>query len=508
MELRRALLGAAGVLVAFALVLAPPGCASRAGSERVPASPQPPGADPPPSPADVGPLVALRSELGRLFDTPPVGQAMWAVDVEILETGEHLFSLNNRQPVTPASTVKIVTLSAAAERLGWDFRFETELLTAAPIVDNVLRGDVVVRGSGDPSIGSGDDWPPRAFEDFAAALTRAGIHTIDGRIVGDDNAFDEEGLPAGWMWDDLGHGFAAPAGALQFHENLVTLTMYPGPAPGASARIDVNPATSGLQIASAVTTAAAGNATDIVLRRLPGQRTLRLSGVVPAGSEPTYRTASVDNPTIFFAHAFRDALIDDAPELAERDPRYLRRLASHHSPPLAELAKVLMKASRNVYAESLLKTLGGTADAHASSEAGLAAIGEVLMEWGVPTADYILRDGSGLSRYDLITPEALVALLRRMHGDRRHRELFAATLPLAGSEGTLSGRLRGTRAHGNVRAKTGSMRGVRAIAGYLSTRDGETLAFAILANHFTISPSVIDQAIDDVLVRLADFSRQ
>ena len=130
------------------------------------------------------------------------------------------------------------------------------------------------------------------------------------------------------------------------------------------------------------------------------------------------------------------------------------------------------------------------------------------MEWGVPTADYILRDGSGLSRYDLMTPEALVALLRRMHGDRRHRELFAATLPLAGSEGTLSGRLRGTRAHGNVRAKTGSMRGVRAIAGYLSTRDGETLAFAILANHFTISPSVIDQAIDDVLVRLADFSRQ
>ena len=505
MELRRAPLGAAGVLVAFALVLAPSGCASRAGSKSVPA---------PPQPADVGPLAALGSELGRLLDTPPVRQAMWAVDVETLETGEHLFSLNNRQPATPASTVKIVTLSAAAERLGWDFRFETELLTAAPIVDNVLRGDVIVRGSG-------DDWPPRAFEDFAAALARAGVHTIDGRVGGDDNAFDEEGLPAGWMWDDLGYGFAAPAGALQFHENLVTLTIYPGQAPGASARIDVNPATSGLQIASDVTTAAAGNATDIVLRRLPGQLTLHLSGVVPAGSEPTYRTASVDNPTIFFAHAFRAALIesgidirgaavdiDDAPELAGRDPRYLRRLALHHSPPVAELAKVLMRASRNVYAESLLKTLGGVADAHASSEAGLVAIGEVLMEWGVPAADYVLRDGSGLSRYDLMTPEALVVLLRRMHEDQRHRELFAATLPLAGSEGTLSARLRATRAHGNVRAKTGSMRGVWAIAGYLSTRDGETLAFAILANHFTISPSVIDKAIDDVLVRLADFSRQ
>ena len=514
MKPERALLDAAGALAVSWLVLGLAGCAAKTSPEGTPQAARTP-------PEAIGSLDALRSDLDRLFDTPPANQAVWAVAIDALEAGKRVFSLNAGKLATPASTVKIATLAAVGERLGWDFRFATELLASGSIVGDTLRGDLVVRGTGDPSIGSSDDWPTRAFEEFAEALTRAGVRAIEGRIIGDDNAFDDEGVPTGWMWDDLAYGFAAPVGALQFHENAVSVTIHPGPMRGDPATLEVSPATSGLHVASTATTGAANESSRISLRRLPGQQTLHVSGTVSAGSSPTHRTASVDNPTIYFIRAFRTALIasgidvrgaavdvDDVPELTGRDHRPLLPITSYRSPPIAELARVLMKESRNVYAESFLKVLGETKGESGSREAGLGVVEDVLQTWGVPSTDYLLLDGSGLSRYDLMTPEALVSLLRRMHLDPRHRDAFVDTLSIAGSDGTLKERLRGTRAFENVRAKTGSMNGVRTIAGYLSTENGQPLAFAILANHFNLEPSVIDRAIDHALVLLAGFTWQ
>ncbi len=165
-----------------------------------------------------------------------------------------------------------------------------------------------------------------------------------------------------------------------------------------------------------------------------------------------------------------------------------------------------MKLSQNLYAETLLKTVGAGAGP-GTTEAGRESVREVLTAWGIPHNAYIIADGSGLSRYNYVTAEALVTVLEKMHDLPRHAEAFEATLPIAGRDGTLDSRMKGTLAEGNVRAKTGFLANVRALSGYVSTRDDELLAFSIIANNFDVRPQVIDDLIDRAVERLANFSR-
>jgi D-alanyl-D-alanine carboxypeptidase/D-alanyl-D-alanine-endopeptidase (penicillin-binding protein 4) len=184
--------------------------------------------------ARASPAVALlRHELAAVFNAPIFAHATWAVVIESLATGEVLYELNRAKLVMPASNMKIVTMAVAAETLGWDYRYETKLVSAAPIEAGVLRGDLVAVGSGDPSINGRFGDPTRVFEKWAGELSRAGITAIDGRIVGDDNRFDDEHLGPGWSWDYLAYGYAAPVGALQFKESSATLLIRPAGEPGA-----------------------------------------------------------------------------------------------------------------------------------------------------------------------------------------------------------------------------------------------------------------------------------
>src|SRR5439155_21949459 len=262
--------------------------------------------------------------------------------------------------------------------------------------------------------------------DWASKLKAAGIQTIGGRIVGDDNAFDDEGLGFGWSWDDLPDDYAAGVSALQFNENAIRVTVGPGAAAGDFASVSVSPAASGLLVDSMVTTAPAGVASTIAAHRLPGSSRLELRGSVPAGSMPVTRVASVDNGTIFFVNALRTSLIangidvrgaavdvddvHDAPSRITATP-----VITYRSPPLAVLAVRLMKVSQNLYAETLLKTIGA-ASRTPTFAGGQAAAQAALQVWGVGAGDLIERDGSGLSRYDYVSPTALVTILA--HVDR------------------------------------------------------------------------------------------
>lgn len=505
----------------------PAAAASPSAPAPAPAAPTsaPPAAPPPlaerAGPATTSVVEVLRDELAQIFGAPLLDHALWGVVVQSLDTGEILYSLNPTKLVMPASTMKILTLAAAAERLGWDFRYETQLLSSAPIMSGVLKGDLIVRGSGDPTIGGRDGDPQRVFRDFADALRTAGITTIEGRIIGDDDLFGDEGLGAGWAWDYLAYGYAAPSGALQYNESTVELTARAGAAPGDPVAIDVRPPGSGLAVANRATTAPAGTDVTLELRRLPGRETLEVTGQVPADAGPLTRLASVDNPTAFFVRALRAALtergiavrgdavdIDEIPKSAAPPMGGdLRVLASRHSPPLAEIATVLMKVSQNLYADTLLKTLGSNPPPGTAAK-GREVVAEVLTSWGIAPNQYVLYDGSGLSRYNYVTAETLVAILRRLQREPRHAAAFEAALPVAGRDGTLRGRLKGTRAEGNVRAKTGSISNVRALAGYLRTLDEERLAFAIVANHFTLPQTAIDGVIDLVVERLVNFTRR
>ena len=269
----------------------------------------------------------------------------------------------------PGSAMKIVTVAAAAELLGWDHQFETKVVSVAPVDQGVLRGDLVVIGGGDPSISERSD-TPGALIAIARQLRDAGITRVEGGVIGDDDLFDDNGFGDGWTLDNLPYGYAAAVSALEYNEGSVDLVIRAGAAAGDAVAIQVRPGGSGLQIDNQLVTVAESGTGRLTLHRLPGSSRVVVRGQIPAKAAPFARTASVDNPTAFFVSAFRDALIaegiavnGDAVDiddfLAKPDLSAARMLVSHKSPPLRQLAASMMKVSQNQYAEMLLKALGG-----------------------------------------------------------------------------------------------------------------------------------------------------
>jgi len=477
---------------------------------------------PPPSPAHPAPsalpaLEALQRDIDAILAAPPLEHGYWGVLVKSLDTGQTLYASNARKLMMPASTMKIVTLAAAAERLGWDYTYTTTALAAGAVVGDALDGDLLVVGSGDPSLMASDDSAARVFASWADRLKALGIRVIAGRIVGGDHALDRQTLGFGWSWDDLADDYAAGVGALQLNENAVRITVAPGPAPGDAASVSSAPP-GGLTIASLVTTGARGSAPSISTHRVPGSMRLELRGTIPAGGAPVVQGVAVDDPTLFFVTALKNALVANgidvrgpAVDIDEvTDPPSLAgavTVGEHQSPPLSVLAARLMKISQNQYAETLLKTVGLAAGTPTAA-GGRSAVQATLETWGVSAGGLIQRDGSGLSRYDYVSPETIVTILTHVDADPRLRDPFEASLPIAGRDGTLANRLKGTPAEGNVRAKTGSMSNVRTMSGYLTAADGERLAFSILANNFDTTADVVNAATDAIVLRLVRFSRR
>jgi D-alanyl-D-alanine carboxypeptidase/D-alanyl-D-alanine-endopeptidase (penicillin-binding protein 4) len=453
------------------------------------------------------PVQQLQADLSAIFETPQFERSFWSVLIRPGASNEDLYSLNAAKLMMPGSAMKIVTVAAAAELLGWDHQFETKVVSLAPVDQGVLRGDLVVIGGGDPSISERGD-TPGALIAIARQLRDAGVTRVEGGIIGHDDLFDDNGFGDGWTLDNLPYGYAAAVSALEYNEGSVDLVIRAGNAAGDQVTIQVRPGGSGLQIDNQLVTVEESGTGRLTLHRLPGSSRVVVRGQIPARAAPFARTASVDNPTAFFVSAFRDALIAEGIEvhgdavdiddfLAKPDLIAARTLFSHKSPPLRQLAASMMKVSQNQYAETLLKALGGLDKARS-----------VLQSWNVGSDSYVIADGSGLSRYNYVTSSALVGILQRMRAEPRHASAFAETLPITGRDGTLSRRLAGTVAEGKVRAKTGTVDNVRAIAGYVDTASGETLVFSMIANNFTVPTSTIDAAADRALVRLAMFSGQ
>lgn len=461
-------------------------------------------------------VAQLRHSLDSILDTPTLEPGTWGVAVRSLQSGEVLYARHPRKLLTPASTLKIVTLAAAAERLGWDFTYETEVLGLGAIDFGFLDGDLIVRGSGDPSLSDDDGTAARVFSTWAERLKALGVRTLSGRIIGDDNAFDDEGYGAGWMWDDMDQAYAAGIGALQLNVDATVVTVTAGTS-GGPATVSVATDASGLAIRNRVVTAPTGTPARVMLRRRANSTVLDVSGEVPAGGEPVSRRIAVVNPTRYFVEELRKALIangidvrgpavdiDDLeapPHVADAVP-----LLVHRSPPLHTLAGTMMKVSQNQYAETLLKTLGAQVGTP-TFEGGRDVVLRLLDEWGIAAEQLVLADGSGLSRYNLISAEALTAVLARVAQSPALEGPFRAALPVAGGPGMLSSRLVGTPAAGAVQAKTGSMRHTRSIAGYARTADGEPLAFAILANNYGVPPAEVDRAADAILLAVSAFRR-
>ncbi len=493
------------VAVAIAVLAVQAACAGRPGPVRVPTLQE--------ALANPDHHEQLRRDLRAIFSSRTVDHGLWSVAVHSLKRGETLYSSNAFRLQLPASNQKVLTTAVAAERLGWDYRYTTKVYATAAISGGAIDGDLIIESNGDPTINPRHQLRQAAFDDWAKQLAAKGIQVINGRLIGDDNAFAEPGWGLGWSWDDFAYGYGAPVSALQYNENQVELSISPGP--GGRAEIAVSPAGSGLTIDNQVVTTADGTTSSITLERVPGTHVLTVRGTVAAGGAPVRETAAVPNPTLFYLNAVREALarqgvvvkgeavdIDDLDAPPERSQTIL--LIEDRSTSLLEIIDVTNKWSRNLYAETLLRSLS-PAGQPATSAAGLVVLRETLRSWGISGDYFLARDGSGLSRYDFLTPDASIGVLTYVWLDPELDEGFRSSLPVMGVSGSLAERLRGTPAQARVWAKTGSMSQVRSLSGYVVTAEGEPLVFSFMVTGFRVPVREIDTAMDLALLRLVAF---
>lgn len=499
------LLHATTLVVALAVA----GCA-----KALPVTPSPAPAPP------VDPVTQLRHDFDSLLDRPGHLHGTWGILVESLVADNRLYERNARTLMVPASTMKLVSVATAADAVGWDYRFETRFFATGPIVDGVLRGDLLIVGSGDPSVeprlGAASPSGVETTPPWVQVLREKGVTRIEGRIIGDDDHVEEPKPGFSWSWEDMGYAYGAIPGALNLAENVTTLIVSPGNAEGLPTIVEANPSAPSVPVVNYSTTAAPDTPRTIWPELRPGEAALSIHGTVAAGSAPVTIAAAVGNPTLWFARVVRNDLlvagIDVTGPAVDNDDLTVKPvegtamlLHTLTSPPLSEIVKPLQKDSINLYAESVLRLNTGR-DGARTTDAALDAARLRLERWGIPKEGIQIVDGSGLSRRDVVAAETLVAILKRFH-DPSGASAWMQALPIAGRDGSLENRMKGTPAEGNAIAKTGSMSNIRALAGYVRTADGEPMAFAIIANNFEGPGPGVTATIDALVARLAAFRR-
>ncbi len=459
----------------------------------------------------------LRRGLDRIFSDSRFQGAQWGIEVVSLDRAEMLYEKNSRRLYIPASNNKILTAAAALTSLGPDYRFKTRVMADGPVADGVLNGNLIIVGFGDPTSSSRmlSKDPFQAFRLWASDLKQKGIRSIAGNIVGDGGAFEETEHGRGWEWEDLSEGYAAPVTALQFNENLVELQIAPGVEAGSAASIWAGPLANYLVVENKVVTGSARSAARIQIGRSRSAETIVVRGSLPLKSTPVTRAVAVQFPVRYYLSALKQVLSEEGIDVSKCEIKETRNASSqsayilwtHSSPPLSEILGPMLKMSLNLIAETLVRTLGMERRSEGSFARGKEVAEEDLGTMGIGTDNFSYADGSGLSRLNLVSADALIQILKSMH-QRRDFPYFYNALSIAGVDGTLETRMKGTKAENNVHAKTGTLAGVSSLSGYVRTADNEMLAFAFIANNYLGSKDAAESLQDKALARLANFLRK
>ncbi|HEU4642880.1 MAG TPA: D-alanyl-D-alanine carboxypeptidase/D-alanyl-D-alanine-endopeptidase [Gemmatimonadaceae bacterium] len=513
------------------------------------------GATPAPTPAPTVRRTTTLSELRRQIDSmvalPEFRNAHWGILIVDPDRGDTLYSHNAGKLFMPASNMKVITGSVALAQLGPEFRFRTTFVARGGVCGGVLHGDLVVNGRGDPSVSDamrGDAMVP--MREIADSLAAHGITRIAGKIVAGENVFPDSSLGYGWSWDDLRDAYSAGVDELFFDEGYGRVVVRGGAQPGAPVTVAALPSSRypvvrvEARTALAPDSGAVGSGGRLVMSREsqlethvdPASGAEVLSGWIAPQWVDTLDVVYPDQNAAYLA-ALGQALSErgivvtgalspagcGASGAASTVPTTAQRLEGgagatagrdttattpmdtifvYQSLPLRDILRAMAKPSQNQIAEILLKTIGLERTGVGRADSGSAVVARQLLAWGAQPDGFVLRDGSGLSRYDYLTPETLVHTLAAI----RHDTAFAAfydALPIAGVDGTIAGRMRGTPAQGNVHAKTGYVANARSLSGYVTTADGRMLIFSALCNNWTVPVRDVERVQDSVAVGLA-----
>lgn len=430
--------------------------------------------------------------------------------IQSLKDHTVLYERNADKVFLPASNNKLLTSGAALSLLGPDFVYTTKVVAAAaPDSRGVLHSDLTLVGSGDPVLSAAD------LTALAHTLKAAGIKRIEGAVTANDSLFDAQRLGDGWTWDDEPYYYSAQVSALNLNENLVSVRVYPGRKEGDPVRVVVTPTDRYMSVQNMAKTAAAKTKSSLGVDRTRGQNTLVITGTLALDTTDEAAPkvpVTVEEPTQFALAVFREALAKEGIRTGSKRfaaPSGTVSLAEHKSVPMSEMLKLLNKPSDNLIAECLLKTVGaikkgqGTAG---SGGTGAQTARAFFASIGMDVTHLSQADGSGLSRFNFVSPRDFVQLLTYLHDQPNFPALYDS-LPIAGVDGSLRNRLKNTLASSNCHAKTGYISHASSLSGYITTKDGDMLVFSILMNNHLTSNALPVSIQDRIVVLLADYSR-
>jgi D-alanyl-D-alanine carboxypeptidase/D-alanyl-D-alanine-endopeptidase (penicillin-binding protein 4) len=499
------------------------------------------------APLLAAPPKPLQGRIAGVLSAPDLARGFWGIEVVSVSTGETLYSQNADKLFTPASNTKLFTTGAALALIGPDYKFRTTVETTGTL-DRYgrLNGDLVLVGHGDPNLSGRElpydlrtqrnDDPIQALETLADALVQKGVKYIDGDIVADDSYFAFERYGEGWSQDDLVWADGAPVSALTINDNVVFVNILPADRPGEKAFVSINPFADYYRIDNRVITTPAGTGRKFLVNREPGSTVITLWGNMPLDDAGANEALAIEDPAEFAAVLFRQLLEKRgiviyghqrtrhtelatlstftataiAPSHGGSDglsrPFKSDRpliLASYESKPLLEDVRVINKVSQNLHAEILLRLLGRERGNAGTIEGGLEVLRGFLTQAGISSDQFLFYDGSGLSRQNLVTPHAIVQMLRYA-STQPWGAAYKSTFPVSGIDGSLSDRLNAPRLQSRILAKTGSLGGVKTLSGYATTDAGQAVVFSILSNNFNLPAKRVTDTIDQVVQAIVE----
>ncbi|WP_392532858.1 D-alanyl-D-alanine carboxypeptidase/D-alanyl-D-alanine-endopeptidase [Nostoc sp. C117] len=437
----------------------------------------------------------LGTAIDAVINRPLFSRVRWGILVQPLSVGLTLYNRDAEKYFTPASNLKLLTTAAALQQLGANFRIRTSIYQNG---NGILR----IVGRGDPSLSD------TQLQALAKQLKQKGITQIQ-QLIADDSYIQGDIVNPTWQWEDIESDYGAPGGSFILNQNIFSLKLVPQ-AVGKPLQVvwtDANESRQ-WQIINQSVTIAQNQPTYINVTRELSGTTLRIQGQLTANSEPYLVDLPVVDPSYYFLRRFRTALATEKITIGKTlvlpGGVNQQEIAFVESPPLSELLMETLQNSNNLYAEALLRALAvekPRVKNQTSADVGLEVVKASLTKLGVNPANYVLVDGSGLSRRDLVTPEAFVQTLRLI-ARTPAASVYRASLPVAGKSGTLKGRFQGTSAEGIVQAKTGTLTGVVSLSGYVNPPKYQPLVFSIIVNQSEQSATVMRQAIDEIVVLL------